>query len=64
MPTAGDYYVRGVGANITVQVLDSTGAWNNVTAVGVGGYFSFDGACVRLFNAAGVSQNVTLQRCG
>jgi len=64
VPACGDYYVRAVGANITVQVLDSSGAWNNVTAVGVGGYFSFDGACVRLFNAAGVSQNVTTQRAG
>lgn len=64
VPTAGDYYVRNVGANVTVQVLDSAGAWNNVTAAGVGGYFSFDGACVRLFNAGVGAQNVTLQKAG
>jgi len=64
VPTAGDYYVRNVGANIRVEILDEGGVWQPVTAVGVGGYFSFDGTNVRLNNIGGAQQNVTLQKAG
>lgn len=61
-PAAGDYFVRAVGANIQVQILDSGGAWQAAAVAGVGGYFSFDGVSVRLFNTGGAQQNVTLQK--
>ena len=64
VPVQGDYVFYAVGANITLQVLDQAGVWNNVTAAGVGGYMTFDGATVGFFNAAGVAQNVTLQKAG
>jgi len=64
IPTAGDYFFYAVGANVQVQIFDGA-AWQNVTAVGVGGFESFDGANVGFFNgAAGASQNVTTQKAG
>jgi len=35
-----------------------------VSAIGVGGYFSFDGTNVRLNNTGGAQQTVTLQKAG
>lgn len=58
----GDYYVYAVGANITVQIQDSLGVWNNVTAAGVGGLVSSDGANVRFSNAAAANQTVKTQK--
>ena len=64
VPTCGDYFFRNMGANVVLQVLDSGGVWQNVGSAGEGGYASFDGTNVRLFNAGGAQQNVTTQKAG
>lgn len=62
--SAGDYYLHTVGANITLQVQDEGGVWNNITAAGVGATVTADGVNVRLANAAGAVQNATTQKLG
>ena len=64
IPAAGDYYMYAVGADVRVQVQDSTGTWQNVTAVAVGGFISCDGTNVGLRNSGAGAENVTLQKCG
>ncbi len=61
---AGLYFYYAVGVNITLQVLDSTGAWQNVTAAGVGGVAPSDGTDVAFFNAGGGNQTVKTQKIG
>ena len=58
---AGDFYVYAVGADVRLQILDSTGVWNNLTAAGVGpgGLVTADGVGLGFVNNGGVSENIT-----
>lgn len=60
----GLYLFYAVGANITLQVQDSAGAWNNVTAIGVGGMVCSDGTNMRFNNAGAGTQTVTSVKIG
>lgn len=57
---AGNYWVIAVGANCKLQVIDSTGTWNDITAVNVlpAGVVNSDGASVRYNNGGGGAQNI------
>lgn len=61
---AGSFYVYGVGADIRIQVIDSTSAWNNLTAAGTGpsGVLVSDGASLAVFNGGAGNESVTYIR--
>src|SRR2546428_13240340 len=61
---AGDFYVYAVGADVRLQILDSTGVWNNLTAAGVGpgALVTADGVGLALFNAGGRAGNLTYKK--
>ena len=62
----GTYYIIAVGADVRLQVIDSTGTWNNITAAGVvppGHYFA-DGASLGLVNNGAGAENVTTIQTG
>jgi hypothetical protein len=61
---AGVYVMYAVGANVSYQVQDAGGAWNNVSAVAVGGLIYSDGTNFRFLNTAGAPQNVTTAKIG
>ena len=54
---AGTFYVYVVGATAQLQIIDSTGVWNNITAAGVIplGALVADGASLGFFSAAASS---------
>jgi hypothetical protein len=61
----GNYYYYAVGVTTRLQILDNVAAWNNVTAVGVGGFVCADGVNLRFLNGnAGASETVTLIKIG
>ena len=55
---AGTFYVYVVSANVQLQIIDSTGVWNNFTGAVAGvaplGVLVADGASLGFNNAAGV----------
>lgn len=57
----GTHYVYIVGADVRLQILDSTGTWQSITAAGVipGGVLISDGANLAMYNGGGGSENVT-----
>lgn len=63
---AGKFYIIAVGADCRLQVIDATGAWNNLTAAGVvpPGWYISDGASLGVVNNGGVSENITYIRTG
>lgn len=64
LPSVGLYYAYALGADVRLQVLDSTGAWNNVLLAGAGGMCFFDGVSVGFINNGGANENVTLIKVG
>lgn len=61
---AGLYAMYAVGANITYQVQDQNGAWQNITVAGVGGIIVSDGTNFRWNNTNAAAQNVTTIKIG
>lgn len=61
---AGSFYVYIVGADVRLQIIDSLGVWNNITAAGVipGGVLISDGASLALFNGGAGIENITYIR--
>lgn len=62
----GTIYVYIVGADVRLQILDSTGTWQNITAAGVipGGVLISDGANLACFNGGGGAENITYIKVG
>jgi hypothetical protein len=62
---AGTFYVYVVGVDVRLQIIDSAGGWNNITAAGVipGGVLVSDGASLAMFNGHAVNpENITYIR--
>ena len=61
----GTFVVYAVGADVRMQVQDSAGAWQNVTAIAVGiPCVISDGTNVRFQNAGAGSENITYIQIG
>ena len=62
----GTLYVYTVGADIRLQIQDSTGTWQNITAAGVipGGVLISDGTNLALYNGGGGSENFSYIKVG
>jgi len=62
----GTLYVYIVGVDVRLQILDSTGTWQNITAAGVipGGVLISDGANLACFNGGGGAENITFIKVG
>lgn len=65
VPAPGLYYAYAVGADVNLQVQDSTGSWQDVLAAAKGGLICSDGVNVRFINTgSGGDENVTLIKIG
>jgi hypothetical protein len=62
----GMFYVYVVGVDVRLQVIDSLGVWNNITAAGVipGGLLVSDGVSLGLVNNGGGIENITYIQIG
>jgi len=62
----GTIYVYLVGAGVRMQIQDSTGTWQNITAAGVipGGVLISDGTNLAFFNGGGGSENISYIKVG
>jgi len=62
----GTIYVYIVGADVRMQIQDSTLTWQNITAAGVipGGVLISDGTNLAFFNGGGGAENISYIKVG